>query len=214
MQVIIWDFDGVIVNSNHIREDGFRYILSAYPEQKVSELLEYHNKTGGVSRIEKIRYFYSNILKRQMSPEALVEYGNEFKNYMLLHMKDESIVIDETIRFIASTQHRYMHFICSGSDGSELDEICRFLGIAQYFRAIRGSPPSKAESLDKLLEDYCIDREQCIYVGDSLIDMASAAVCRVQFAGYNSPILRVESNHYLSSIVELNQLMTLINKLH
>ena len=38
-KVILWDFDGVIINSNSIREAGFRSVLSEYPKAQI-ELLK------------------------------------------------------------------------------------------------------------------------------------------------------------------------------
>ena len=55
---IIFDFDGVIIDSMRIRSDGFREIFCNYSQQQVEELMEYHNANGGLSRFNKIQYFY------------------------------------------------------------------------------------------------------------------------------------------------------------
>ena len=208
MNSIIWDFDGVIVDSNHIRENGFRHIFSRYSEQQISNLLEYHNNTGGVSRLIKIKYFYHNILRLQLSSKDLQQYGDRFKRYMLTHLKDKSIIIDEIVEFVASTQSEYSHYICSGSDGSELREICQHLGLANYFKAIEGSPPSKQKLLYEMLKNYSLDSKKCIYVGDSIIDMEASEACGVRFVGYNNVQLRGQSCHYASSVFDIDHFIT------
>ena len=46
---LIFDFDGVLVESNAIRIEGFRPLFQDYPENEVSQLMAY--------RREKWRYF-------------------------------------------------------------------------------------------------------------------------------------------------------------
>ena len=36
---IFWDFDGVIINSNEIRTNGFRETLKDFPNEKVEILI-------------------------------------------------------------------------------------------------------------------------------------------------------------------------------
>ena len=34
-KVVLWDFDGVIIDSNPVREYGFRQVLRDFPENQV-----------------------------------------------------------------------------------------------------------------------------------------------------------------------------------
>ena len=61
---IIFDFDGVIVDSKEIRIRGFKNIFDEFSESLVKSLIDYHNKNGGISRYEKIEWFYKNLLKK------------------------------------------------------------------------------------------------------------------------------------------------------
>lgn len=40
--VIIWDFDGVIIKSDSIREHGFREVLKGYDSDHIEKLIDYH----------------------------------------------------------------------------------------------------------------------------------------------------------------------------
>ncbi len=55
---ILWDFDGVILDSMPIREYGFRKIFENYDISLVDKLINYHKRNGGLSRYVKIKYFY------------------------------------------------------------------------------------------------------------------------------------------------------------
>ena len=47
---IIWDFDGVILDSMPVRDYGFRKIFENFDKLLVDKLLEYHTKNGGLSK--------------------------------------------------------------------------------------------------------------------------------------------------------------------
>jgi beta-phosphoglucomutase-like phosphatase (HAD superfamily) len=62
---IFWDFDGVILNSDKVRTDGFRHIFENYSKQEVDKLIDYHTINGGLSRYDKIEYFSQKISKKK-----------------------------------------------------------------------------------------------------------------------------------------------------
>ena len=60
---LIFDCDGVILNSNKIKTDGFKYVSQSYGKNLSDELINFHIKNGGVSRYEKFEYFIDKILE-------------------------------------------------------------------------------------------------------------------------------------------------------
>ena len=60
IKAIIFDFDGVLVESAEIKTEAFRQLFSSFPD-KVHEIVEYHKRNMGISRYVKFRYFYENI---------------------------------------------------------------------------------------------------------------------------------------------------------
>ena len=47
---LIFDCDGVILNSNEIKTSCFRKILKRYNQDAVEDFIDYHKKNGGISR--------------------------------------------------------------------------------------------------------------------------------------------------------------------
>jgi beta-phosphoglucomutase-like phosphatase (HAD superfamily) len=39
IKIIFWDFDGVILNSNEVRDNGFETVLKDFPTEQVEQLL-------------------------------------------------------------------------------------------------------------------------------------------------------------------------------
>ena len=58
---VIFDCDGVILNSNDIKSNAFARSLIDEDKGLVKQFIEYHKKNGGVSRFKKFEYFFKNI---------------------------------------------------------------------------------------------------------------------------------------------------------
>jgi beta-phosphoglucomutase-like phosphatase (HAD superfamily) len=69
---ILFDFDGVILDSMPIRDYGFKKIFEDYDDDLVNKFLKYHNRNGGLSRYVKIKYFYNKLLKQEISEEKII----------------------------------------------------------------------------------------------------------------------------------------------
>ena len=63
-KTFIFDCDGVILNSNKIKTNSFRALLSTYDKCAVDEFIKYHKTNGGISRYEKIKYFLKKIMPK------------------------------------------------------------------------------------------------------------------------------------------------------
>ena len=68
VKTILWDFDGVILDSMKIRDWGFKEILKKFNKEDVKSLLKYHRENGGLSRYVKIRYFFEILLLECILP--------------------------------------------------------------------------------------------------------------------------------------------------
>jgi len=62
-----------LVESVNIKTAAFRELFKDEEENDLSGILDYHKKHGGISRRNKIIYFYKNILKRKLTEERLKE---------------------------------------------------------------------------------------------------------------------------------------------
>ena len=122
--VIIWDFDGVILDSAEVRDHGFLEIFSNYPEHQVSQLMDFHKSNGGLSRYVKIRHFFEEILMTSVTEDQVNYYANEFKQIMLSKLTDRDLIINDSLAFIKENHQKQKFYIASGSDEKELNIIC------------------------------------------------------------------------------------------
>ena len=184
-KVIFWDFDGVLMNSNTIRDLGFIRVLSDYPDAKVNQLMLYHQKNGGLSRYVKFRYFFEDILDQSVTDEEILHWAEKFSVIMRELLIDHTLLIDETINFVKNNHEKKMMHIVSGSDQAELRHICSELDIAKFFDSINGSPTPKKEWVREILSANSYDKKECVLIGDSVNDKEAAEVNDISFIPYN-----------------------------
>lgn len=199
IKTIFWDFDGVIMDSMPVRDQGFEEVLKDFPKHQVNQLLAYHKDNGGLSRYVKFRYFFEQIRKEEVSDEKVQELADSFSSIMLQKLKNPEYLISQTVDFIKENHQNYRMFIVSGSDQSELREICQSVEIAKYFKGIYGSPTPKNNLVENLIANENINPSRSILIGDSINDYEAAKVNEVQFYGFNNSELKSLSSNYIEN---------------
>ncbi|MGB0805821.1 MAG: HAD family hydrolase [Salibacteraceae bacterium] len=194
INTIIWDFDGVLMNSNEVRDKGFSAVLSHYPKEQVEALLEYHQSNGGLSRYVKFKYFFEEIRKEPISQKEINVWADKFSEIMLSNLINPELLIQETIKFIRKNKKNYCHHIASGSDQNELRKICKGTGISDLFLSIHGSPQPKNQIVADLISENGYNPSEVLLIGDSINDFEAANVNGIFFKAYNNAKLETYTN--------------------
>lgn len=203
IKCFLWDFDGVILDSMRIRNQGFVSIFEDYPDSLVDKLLEFHNCNGGLSRYVKIRYFFENILNRKITNDEIETYAQKFSEMMLCKLNNKDLLIQDSLSFILSQYKNFDFHIVSGSDHKELNHLCKDLGISKYFLSINGSPTPKIELVKNVITNYSYQPLNCLLIGDAINDYHAASENNIKFLGYNNVLLKEKSWFYIDSFKEL-----------
>ncbi|MCS5489174.1 HAD family hydrolase [Algoriphagus limi] len=196
-KIIIWDFDGVILNSNGIRSEGFREVLQDYPEDQINHLLEFHEKNGGLSRFVKFEYFFSEIRKEKVNQKLIGQMVQNFSMIMKKRLLDRRLLFSDTLNFIEKNYTNKVFYIASGSEEKELNYLCNQLGIDSYFNNIKGSPKSKIEIVKEIVENHKRDLNYTILIGDSINDFEAALKNDISFFGFNNQELKQLGEGYI-----------------
>ena len=198
---ILWDFDGVIIDSNPARVLGFERVLKNYPRDQVSELIHYHQKNGGLSRYVKFKYFFEKIRNEQVGENQILKMANEFSVLMKEILTDRNLLISDSVEFIKQNVDRLSMHIVSGSDGKELNYLCKELGISDYFKTISGSPTSKIDLVKHLVNSNAIISNETCLIGDSGNDFDAAFQNGIDFYAYNNSDLKCTGNGYIEKLM-------------
>ena len=195
---ILWDFDGVIIDSMKVRDLGFRQLFNEFNKDQIDQLIRYHNDNGGLSRYVKIKYFYNNILGKSISKDDIQKYALIFSKLMREKLVNPNYLISDTISFLQKNKKKYNFHIVSGSDQEELRFLCDELNISKYFLSINGSPTPKNDLVLNLLNLFNINKSDTCLIGDSINDYEAAIINDISFFGFNNlKLKKLDSNYIL-----------------
>lgn len=199
---ILFDFDGVIIDSMPIKTAGFRKIFEEYDAETVKPLLDFHNLNGGLSRYVKIKYFFEDVLGTPIEDIEIMRYANRFSEIVKEELNNPEHLIAEVVQFIRDNQENFNFHIVSGADEQELKYLCEQLNIAQYFKSIHGSPTHKNELVKQVMKENSYLKTETILIGDSINDLEAAEVNEIGFYAYNNADLRPLSTNYIETMAD------------
>ena len=181
-KTIIFDCDGVILNSNKIKTQAFKQSLSNYKKELVDEFISYHESNGGISRYEKIKFFVEELASNY-------NYINEEKNYFfLLDLYSKicrkslyEVEVASDLKSLREINNETKWLIVSGGDQNELRDIFLKKGISHYFNGgIYGSPDKKKDIISREISTRNIIKP-ALFIGDSKLDFYAANANQLDF---------------------------------
>ena len=196
--LIIFDCDGVILNSNHVKTNAFSLVASHYGESIAAEFTNYHKLNGGVSRYAKFDYLLTELLPR---------FGVH-----PVHTRDELLEQFKTIVFTQLTTCQisphlssFRHFtqkaswaVVSGGDQDELRSVLSERNVDHLFNAgIHGSPRTKYSIIESI-SPTMPSPDQVLFIGDSILDYEVAS-----HFGFSFAFLSAWSEVSLSRLLDL-----------
>lgn len=185
-KVIIYDFDGVICDSVHVKTQAFVELYKEHGPEIQDKVKNYHIAHGGISRFEKIRYFQTELLNQPPDDGTILLLANRFAD-LVKEKVIESSYIKGAKRFIEKYRHgTTLQFICTGTPESEIIEIVDRRDIRHLFSGLYGSPKTKESIIKAILEQTCVQQKECVFFGDAMTDYNAAKVCGIPFVGVKS----------------------------
>ena len=176
---ILFDCDGVLLNSNNIKTEAFYLSALKYGDKVANKFKKYHLENGGKSRYEKFNYLLNKLLK--------IELQNDDLDKLLLHYSNlitSSLVACEMVDNLTELRkisHRSQWYVVSGGKQSELRQIFQKRNIDHFFSGgIHGSPDPKERIFDRLIKTNH-DFYPAIYFGDSKYDYEVSKIYNIDF---------------------------------
>lgn len=193
-KAFFFDFDGVLADSVEVKTRAFAKLFESYGSAIEAKVVEHHRNNGGMTRVDKFRYYYREFLGKQLDEAELQRLCNDFSR----------LVVDEVVsapeipgaeNFLKKWHNTVKCFVVSATPDAEISKIVSRRGLEIYFREILGSSKSKQENVKTLLEKYGFNPEKCLFFGDAESDYRAAAVSGVDFIGIlpdsNAPLLKI-----------------------
>ena len=180
IKAIIFDFDGVIADSNNVKTEAFVKLFNDYPPDIREAVREFHLQNGGMSRFDKFRHIYANFLKEPLPKEKFDQLCDDF-NRLVIDGVISAPIFDGVLEFFRENHGLYDMYIVSGTPQDEIREIARKRGLDIYFSGIYGSPKTKKELITGIMRERDYRPEEIVFLGDSINDYEGALEAGVEF---------------------------------
>ncbi len=179
---IVFDFDGVIVESVDVKTKAFAALYVEYGDRIVEQVKAYHLLHGGISRFEKFRYYHQVLLGKPLSPEEEIQLGDRFSEYVEDAVVNSSYVTG-AYEFLEKYHRSIPMFVASGTPDAELKRIISRRQIQHCFKSVHGSPAKKGEIILGIVKKYGFAPECVWMIGDAISDYEGAIAAGVKFIG-------------------------------
>ena len=168
-QNIVFDFDGVLLDSNAVKKRNIMAAASQYcSQQKAQAFTDYFAAQSGVPREPKIKAFFP-------SPQAeLILDDYNARNARTLADATVTPCAEELLD--ACSRRGALTYVISGGAGQETYETLAAKGLVRYFREVRGGPLTKEENWREMSVSG-----SSVYIGDSQADYAFSLAARIDF---------------------------------
>jgi len=178
-QTLVFDCDGVVLNSNKIKTQAFYDVAIVYGTEAAQTLKDYHVQNGGISRYAKFEYLITEVLKKPLEKNELQQLLESFS-----HEVKQALMTCEVAEGLGELRAKTKHakwLIVSGSDQAELREVFAARGLEHYFDSgIFGSPDTKDTILERELSNNSITKS-ALFLGDSKYDYQAAKLAGLDF---------------------------------
>ena len=196
LQVIIYDCDGVLIDSRESNRAFYNHILAHFGLGALTEAqLELVHVSTAHGAID---YLFQG----HPSREAAQAYQKTINNEPFLSLIRPEPHIREVLRRL---RPRYRTAIATNR-GKSLPLVLRNLGLDGLFDLTVSAydvsrPKPNPECLEKILAHFRLEPEAALYIGDAALDQEVAAAAGVPFAAYKNP--RLSARYHLESHLDL-----------
>ena len=183
LQAVIFDFDGVVLESADLKTQAFLEVFADVPEHREA-ILEHHLAHLGFSRFEKFRWIYRNLLERPLGEaeeEALGERYAEVVRRKILACP----FVPGALELLQGLGDKAA-FVASGTPQDELRWVVGERGLEPYFDEVWGSPTHKPEIIEGILARKGYARNRVLMLGDGESDYRAAQATDILFVARES----------------------------
>ena len=204
-QAYLFDFDYTLANSEKGILGCFRYVLQKYQYQGISD--EEIKKTIGMTLKDAFRK-----LTKVEDEDIISEYQTVYRKKADEIMNKNTVIfpsVPEVLKTLSKNGKNVM--IVSTKGRERIEEFFDIVGLKQEIDFILGGEDVKKEKPNPegiltVIERFGLQREDVLYIGDSVIDAQAAQKAGVDFVGVTSGVTTTEELEQFSHVMILKDI--------
>nr|WP_184467955.1 HAD family hydrolase [Rhizobium esperanzae] len=183
---IIFDFDGVILDSARVKTMAFASCYDGEDQRKIKEVIDYQERHGGIGRRQKFEYFEEHVFGRTVDPKRIDALCDHFASII-----DKAMIEAPFVRgaeeLLARLDGRVPLHLVSGMPDADLKLVLQRRGLERYFASVAGSPKTKIDEFRRILEIEGVPPAKMLAVGDSRTEFDAAIELGIPFLALVAP---------------------------
>jgi HAD superfamily hydrolase (TIGR01549 family) len=200
LKVVIFDCDGVILDSKAANEALYNKMLAHFNEGPLTE--------------QQINYVHSHTLSDSLimlfRDDHMLQEARKLWDRMDYSPFIELLTLYPGFKECVEILHTLYRTAIATNRSRTMKEVLQRFGLDGYFDMVVTSldvrrPKPHRESVDKILSHFNISAQEACYIGDSIVDQETARNGGVLFIAYRNRGL--EADHHLTHFSELIPLL-------
>jgi phosphoglycolate phosphatase-like HAD superfamily hydrolase len=184
LRAIIFDFDGVILDSNDVKTDVFRQVFGRFPEHAAA-MMAYHQAHVSQSRYAKFTHLVEQRLGRPGDRELIEQLADDFAARARERL-ERCAFVPGARELLEEMSARVPLYLASVTPEPELLHLLGVHDIRRHFTRVFGCPPwTKPGAVGAIVEAHGGPAGLAL-IGDSAGDQRAAAAHGVEFIGRDS----------------------------
>lgn len=173
IKTIIFDFDGVIVESLKVKADAFSTIYDPYGKVIKNKVVKHHHANGGMPRYEKFKFYHKELLNITINDKEIDKLSKQFSNIVVSKVI-ESDFVPGVFEYINENYKKFKMFVSTATPINDIKKIIDGKKLSKYFIDIYGAPEKKPDHIKEILHKYNLKNEETLFIGDAITDMNAA----------------------------------------
>ena len=176
---IIFDFDGVLAESVHIKTEAFYNLYKPFGREIADKVVLHHKANGGMSRFEKFPFYHKTYLDIELNDAGIEDLSNQFSKLVVKGVID-SDEVPGALWFLEKYSEKNM-WIVSATPTDEINQIVRQRNLSHFFIKVYGSPEEKAPIVERIICENDLIKKETVFFGDALSDYTAAIENDIKF---------------------------------
>jgi phosphoglycolate phosphatase-like HAD superfamily hydrolase len=208
---LVFDFDGTLVDSNHVKDRAFFDVFDGLnARQEVEEVLREQTDLdrGGIVAEVLRRLELGGQLPRECDAGALAQQLVEEYGRLADEAVNRAAEIPGATAALRHLNGRHLMYVASATPEDALRRAVTTRGWSGFFEGVYGRPSRKPEILRRICAAHALTGHAVAMIGDRSADRDAARALGCHFigvgedSGAEAPDLRIPNLEHLPAVVE------------